>query len=68
MSIMPIEDALDRFMRQLRADGRSRHTIDQYRRHVRLLARWIASQSADMDVGDIPTTKPSPSSWRPPRR
>ncbi len=39
---MHIEDALDRFLVQLEADGRSPHTIGQYRRHVRLLARWCA--------------------------
>jgi integrase/recombinase XerC len=37
---MRIEDALGRFLTQLEADGRSRHTIGQYRRHIRLLARW----------------------------
>ena len=39
---MKIETALDRFLQQLDADGRSSHTIAQYRRHVRLLARWTA--------------------------
>ncbi len=39
---MNIEDALARFLLQLEADGRSRHTIGQYRRHVRLLAAWYA--------------------------
>jgi site-specific recombinase XerC len=37
---MRIEEALERFLVQLQADGRSPHTIGQYRRHVRLLARW----------------------------
>lgn len=37
-----IEDALARFLIQLNADGRSVHTIGQYRRHVRLLAAWCA--------------------------
>ena len=39
---MKIGSALDRFLQQLDADGRSPHTIAQYRRHVRLLARWAA--------------------------
>ena len=39
---MRIDNALDRFLQQLDADGRSIHTINQYRRHVRLLARWAA--------------------------
>lgn len=37
---MRIEEALERFMTQLEADGRSIHTRRQYQRHVRLLARW----------------------------
>ena len=39
---MRIETALARFTQQLQADGRSPHTINQYRRHVSLLARWAA--------------------------
>ena len=39
---MHIELALQKFVVQLDADGRSRHTIGQYRRHVRLLVRWAA--------------------------
>lgn len=37
---MRIEEALERFLVQLEADGRSLHTTRQYARHVRLLARW----------------------------
>jgi site-specific recombinase XerC len=37
---MTIDEALERFLVQLEADGRSPHTIGQYRRHVRLLSRW----------------------------
>ena len=37
---MRIEEALERFTTQLEADGRSPHTIAQYRRHVRLFAHW----------------------------
>ena len=39
---MQIQDALNIFVAQLEADGRSPHTIAQYRRHVRLLADWLA--------------------------
>ena len=46
---MQIGKALDRFLVQLDADGRSPHTIGQYRRHVRLLAEW----AADMRVEDF---------------
>jgi hypothetical protein len=37
---LTITETLGRFLSQLEADGRSRHTRDQYRRHVNLLARW----------------------------
>jgi site-specific recombinase XerC len=38
---MDIEEALSRYLTQLRADGRSPHTAGQYRRHVGLLAAWL---------------------------
>lgn len=50
---MQIEDALDRFVRQLRADGRSPHTIDQYRRHVLVLARWAAQEGLSGEAEEI---------------
>ena len=37
---MTITEALEKFLLQLEADGRSPHTIGQYRRHIRTLARW----------------------------
>lgn len=37
---MDIDQALERFLLQLRADGRSPHTVGQYRRHIRLFAHW----------------------------
>lgn len=37
---MQIDEALDLFLVQLDADGRSSHTRAQYARHVRVLARW----------------------------
>lgn len=40
---MRLLDALDRFVVQLEADGRSEHTVGQYRRHVAQLARWLES-------------------------
>ncbi|MBI4584563.1 MAG: tyrosine-type recombinase/integrase [Planctomycetes bacterium] len=39
---MLLDDALGKFLVQLEADGRSQHTIGQYRRHVRLLGHWMA--------------------------
>lgn len=50
---MQILDALERFLLQLEADGRSAHTIGQYRRHVRLLARWLAQEGHGGDVRDV---------------
>ncbi len=41
---MEIADALERYLVQLRANGRSQHTIDQARRHVLALARWAACE------------------------
>ncbi|MGH9360588.1 MAG: hypothetical protein ACRD2T_01630 [Thermoanaerobaculia bacterium] len=38
---MTIDEALERFLVQLAADGRSEHTIAQYRRHIRTLSRWV---------------------------
>ena len=50
---MRIEDALDRYLLQLQADGRSEHTVDQYRRHLRLLTHWAASEGLSGELGDI---------------
>ena len=50
---MLLEDALAQFVRQLRADGRSPHTVRQYRRHVRSLARWAADVGHDGHVGQV---------------
>ncbi len=38
---MKISDALDRYLTQIAADGRSIHTAGQYRRHITLLATWL---------------------------
>jgi site-specific recombinase XerC len=48
--IMQIKDALDAYLLQLEADGRSRHTLDQARRHVLLLARFVGAREIE-DVG-----------------
>jgi len=50
---MRIEQALEKFMVQLRADGRSPHTIGQYRRHIRTLAHWLADVGHSGDVREI---------------
>ena len=50
---MQILDALAKYLVQLEADGRSPHTIAQYRRHVRALARWAADVGHGGDIGEI---------------
>ena len=50
---MHISAALERFLLQLEADGRSPHTVGQYRRHVSLLAAWLAQEGHSGEVGDV---------------
>jgi site-specific recombinase XerD len=50
---MRIADALDRYLVQLEADGRSPHTIAQARRHVRLIASWFNDAGHTGQVGEI---------------
>jgi site-specific recombinase XerC len=42
---MTIAEALERFLVQLEADGRSSHTVGQYRRHVVRFAQWAALEA-----------------------
>lgn len=51
---MRIEEALEDFVLQLQADGRSPHTVNQYRRHVALLASWVGDREVEeIDHPDI---------------
>ena len=50
---MHLQAALQGFLLQLQADGRSPHTIGQYRRHGTALANWLATTSADTDVAAL---------------
>ena len=50
---MNITQALDRYLVQLEADGRSPHTVGQCRRHIRLLAAWLAGAGHSGELGDI---------------
>ena len=43
---MKIDEALEKFLLQLQADGRSNHTRRQYARHVRLFADWARDVGA----------------------
>lgn len=45
--------ALDLYITQLQADGRSRHTIRQCQRHIRLLGRWLADTGLSLDVSAL---------------
>ncbi len=48
---MHLSKALSKFITQLEADGRSPHTVAQYRRHVAALARWLGGKARE--VGSI---------------
>lgn len=50
---MRIEDALQRFLVQLEADGRSIHTRGQYQRHIRLLASWVARERPGVELEQL---------------
>ena len=50
---MQIVDVLEKYLGQLTADGRSRHTIRQYGRHVRTLAAWAADVGHSGRVREI---------------
>ena len=63
---MTIDEALDRFLVQLAADGRSEHTIGQYRRHMCTLGALGARRSPTARPGGgTSTTRPSRASSRP---
>jgi site-specific recombinase XerD len=51
--VVELQDALQAFLQQLAADGRSPHTIGQYRRHVTALAKWCAATGASTDVASV---------------
>ncbi len=59
---MKLQNALDRFVVQLEADGRSIHTRKQYQRHVRALIAWFAPRHDVAEVGheDIASFLASP--------
>jgi len=48
-----LDAARERFLLQLKADGRSEHTIGQYERHLVLLARWAAGEGLSGDVAAL---------------
>jgi len=50
---MQLQAALQAFLVQLQADGRSPHTIGQYRRHGTALANWLATTGAPTTVAKL---------------
>jgi site-specific recombinase XerD len=50
---MKIQDALARFLVQMKADGRSDHTMGQYRRHVTAFADWLAHERRSSTIADL---------------
>jgi len=64
----PLDAARERFLLQLRADGRSEHTIGQYQRHLLLLAGWAAREGLSADIAALdhggPSCASSPRRWR----
>jgi site-specific recombinase XerD len=50
---MHLEDGLQRFVVQLRANGRSAHAIEQYRRHVALLAAWCGTKGREPSLEQL---------------
>ena len=53
MSPMELQAALQGFLVQLRADGRSEHTVRQYERHGRALLAWLTAAAIGTDLGDL---------------
>ena len=50
---MDLQAALQAFLLQLEADGRSPHTIGQYRRHGTTLAGWLASTGSSTNIAKL---------------
>ena len=50
---MQIQAALQAFLLQLRADGRSEHTVRQYQRHGTALATWLEANGASTEVAKL---------------
>src|SRR6185436_13623538 len=50
---MHLQAALQAFLLQLEADGRSPHTIGQYRRHGHALANWLRETKSPTTVAKL---------------
>ncbi|MEE9392628.1 MAG: tyrosine-type recombinase/integrase [Planctomycetota bacterium] len=50
---MTFQDTFQAYMLQLAADGRSGHTINQYRRHLARFANWLDETNRPTEIHDI---------------
>lgn len=50
---MILDSALNSFLTQLVADGRSPHTVAQYERHLRAFGYWLGREAACATLGDL---------------
>lgn len=50
---MKLQEALDQYLLQCAADGRSIHTRAQYQRHVRLFAEWLHDVGASDEIAAV---------------
>src|SRR5258705_13346061 len=50
---MQLQAALQGFLQQLAADGRSPHTMGQYRRHVAALIDWLTRGRRSLELADL---------------
>jgi site-specific recombinase XerC len=50
---MNVQVALEKFLLQLHADGRSEHTSAQVRRHVLLLGGWCRASDGTVEIEDV---------------
>ena len=50
---MDLQVALQAFLLQIEADGRSPHTVGQYRRHVTALIAWLGTTGLSTNVADL---------------
>ena len=50
---MDLRPALDAFLLQLDADGRSPHTRGQYRRHLGALDRWLTATGRPRELAAV---------------
>jgi site-specific recombinase XerD len=50
---MRIEQALEKYILQLKGNGRSEHTVAQVRRHVRLFEAWLESTDKSTELAQV---------------